>query len=82
MGGLRHPAPSSKKTELLFCGGRVDGRRPSTRPPQSGEVEGEQGFAKAGVAVKGGQFTARDALFPESMESLRFDVGKQGTVSI
>ena len=42
----------------------------------AGKVEGEQGFAKAGVAVKGGQFAAGDALFPEPMELLRFDVGK------
>jgi len=48
----------------------------------SGKVEGEQGFAKAGVAVKDGQFAARDALFPEPTELHRFDVGKPGTVSV
>lgn len=44
-----------------------------------GEVEGEEGFAKAGVAIKDGEFAARNAVGPEPVKLLRDDVGKGGT---
>ena len=41
-----------------------------------GEVEGDEGFAEAGVAVEDGKFATRDAVGPEPVKLLRFDVGE------
>src|SRR4051812_16867614 len=66
-GGDQNDAPLDARSAI--------GHGPA-RGDTGGKVEGDQGFAKAGVAIKGGQFAEGDAFFPEPMELLRFDIGE------
>src|SRR6266567_5150294 len=44
----------------------------------SGEVEGDEGFAEAGVGVEEGEFATEDAFFPEPVELAFLYVGEGG----